>query len=150
MDENCIFDHGFFCVFNMLIMKIIKSFFENSFLFWQISRIVFAILASISVLSILSIGGLRPNELLVNLISLVEVILLLVISLQEIFTKSSNKLIRLIAGIILAVSGIIIFVVLLSVSKGSRSPFYFLGFPFAVWMFLIGIFDSFNIQKTVE
>ena len=131
-------------------MKIVKSFFENNFLFFQISRIIFTILATISVLSIFSIGGLRTNELLVNLIALVEVVLLLIITIQEVFTKSSSNIVRFIAGVLLAVSGIIIFVVLLSVSEGSRSTFYFLGFPFAIWMLLIGIFDALKIQKSVE
>jgi len=128
-------------------MQMIRDFYLKSYWFWVISKIILVVLLLISTLSLLGLGDLRTEELWTNLIGLFEAVLLGIILIQEFLIKSKPKFLRTIAGIILILFGIGLLVALIYVSEGSRSNFYILGYPFAIWMILTGIFDTMRIER---
>ena len=124
-----------------------KTFYKQTYWFWVISKIIFILLLLISCLSILSAGKLRTPEFAVNFAGLLEAILL-GITLVHDFSKSNFKYLKIITGSVLIVFGIGLFLVLITASKGTLNDASFLGYPFLIWMILIGIFDLLRIEKT--
>jgi hypothetical protein len=125
-----------------------KTIFIQSYWFWVISKIILIILLLISTLSILGAGRLRAEEFALNLLGLIEAILLIITLFQDFSSNSNLNILKIITGILLTLFGIGLFIVLLTISKGGQSDLYFLGFPFAIWMILIGVFDLLRINKT--
>lgn len=126
-----------------------KKIYQETYWFWIVSKLILMLLLLISTLSILSAGKLRTAELTVNFIGLLEAILLGITFAHD-FTKTNLKYLKIVTGIVLILAGIALFIVLMTVSKGSRSDFYFLGYPLAIWMILIGLFDVLRIKKLAK
>ena len=128
-----------------------KNLYKNSYWFWIISKIILIILLLLSTLSLLANGGLRINEILVNLLGFIEAILLIITLRYDFLSDLKSNYLKEIGGIILIIFGIVLFVVLLFfVPKGSRNNFFELGYPFSLWMILVGIFDFLKIRNPIS
>jgi hypothetical protein len=125
----------------------IKKFFTESFNFWLISRIILSLILIISSSILILEGGLRTSEIYWNLIGLIEGFILIIITIIEFTTKSELKIIKVIAGVILILFGLILFAVLLNVSEGAQSDLYPLGYLLSICIILIGIFEIMNLKK---
>lgn len=126
-----------------------KNMFTNSYWFWVISKLLLIVLLLVSTISMLGLERLKTDELLMNLLGLIVAILLIITLFNDFSSTSKFGIVKMIAGGLLFLLGIGLFVLLFTVSEGSRSNLYFLGFPFAIWMILIGIFDLLNIEKPI-
>jgi uncharacterized membrane protein len=126
-----------------------KDFFRQSYWFWVISKVIFVVMLFISVLSILGAGQLGAEETAINLLALVEALLLTVTLFGDFSATAKFGILKIITGVLLIVFGIGLLVVLLTVGKGSQSSVYMLGFPFAAWMVLMGLFDVFRVKKNI-
>lgn len=126
-----------------------KEFYLQTYWLWVVSKIILSLLLLISALSIIAEGGLQPLELLVNTLGVIEGILLLVTLLHDFSSNPDFNLniLKTITGFTLSLFGLALAIVLLSISKGSQSEFYSLGFPLAGWMLLVGIFDLHRINR---
>lgn len=124
------------------------DFFKKYYWFWIISKIIVIIILLISTISILGFERLKTDEILINTLGLIEAFLLLITLAEDFSSNSKFKILKIITGIIMTVFGIGLIIILLTVSKGSQSEFYILGYPFGLWMILIGIFDILRIKKT--
>lgn len=122
--------------------------YRQSYFFWVISKVVLTILLLMSTLSILAAGRLSFDELVVNLLILLEAILLGITVFQDFSNKPNN--LKIITGTILILFGTGLFIFLLTVSEGSQSSIYILGYPLSIWMALIGIFEVLKIKKAVD
>lgn len=126
-----------------------KKIFTNSYWLWVISKIILIVLLLVSTLSMFGLERLKTDELLICLLGLAEAVLLIITLFNDFSSTPKYQMVKMIAGGILVLLGIGLFVTLLTVSKGSRSDLYFLGFPFSIWMILIGIFDLLRIEKPI-
>lgn len=90
---------------------------------------------------------LKTDELLINTVGLIEAVLLIITLFYDFSSGSKSEILKILTGSILIVFGIGLFVILLTVLKDERSSIYFLGYPFAIWMIMIGIFEVLRIQK---
>ncbi|MBI1267243.1 MAG: hypothetical protein GC193_07425 [Cryomorphaceae bacterium] len=124
-----------------------KKFYTQSFWFWVTSKIIFVCLMLISILSILgeSKGRLGGAELGINFLAFVEALLLIITVIQD-FTSKLN-VIKVVSGVLMMLFGIALFGVLLTVSSGGQSAIYMLGYPFSLWMILIGMFDLLRVKR---
>lgn len=122
--------------------------YRQSYFFWVISKVVLTILLLMSTLSILAAGRLSFDEPVVNLLILLEAILLGITVFQDFSNKPNN--LKIITGTILILFGTGLFIFLLTVSEGSQSSIYILGYPLSIWMALIGIFEVLKIKKAVD
>jgi len=112
-----------------------------------ISKIILVILLLISTLSILGLGRLSTLEASVNLIGLIEAILLIFTIFHDFSSDSKFNSLKIITGALVLLSGIALFIALLTVSEGSQSDAYIVGYPFSIWMIAIGVFDLLRIVK---
>ncbi|MBS3913372.1 MAG: hypothetical protein KG003_02645 [Bacteroidetes bacterium] len=124
-----------------------KTFFAKTFLFWVTSKILLILITGLSTYSILSSGGLRTEELVVNLLVLLELVILVITITQDLTIKSNYNFLKIISGILLIVSAIAFFIVLLRISGRHRSDLYYWGYPFVLWIFLIGIFELLRVRR---
>lgn len=125
----------------------IRKLFIKTFNFWFISKILLSVLLIIFSFVLIIEGDLRAYELLWNLFGLILGFLLGIIVIVESTSKPDLKMLRVTIGITLIVLSIILFVVLVNVSKGARSDLYPMGYVFSIWMILIGFFETMNIKK---
>lgn len=123
------------------------DFFKKHYWFWVVSKIIFIIILSISAISILGFERLKTDEILINTLGIVEAVLLLITLAEDFSTTLKFKILKIITGIIMIIFGIGIIIILFTIPKGSQSEFYILGYPFGLWMILIGIFDILRIEK---
>lgn len=126
-----------------------KKAFIQSYWLWITSKIILVIMVLISAINILGMKRLTTDEVLVNTVCLIEALLLIVTLVDDFSPIPKFKTLKIVTGIILLLLGIGLFVVLLTISKGGRSDIYFLGFPLAIWIMLIGLFEMYRIPKPV-
>ncbi|HUH25622.1 MAG TPA: hypothetical protein VLY87_03280 [Flavobacterium sp.] len=124
-----------------------KEFYLKSYWFWLLSKSILIIMLLLSTLNILGEGNLNTTEFSVNLLGLIEAFLLMATLSQDYFFLKKFYFLKTIAGGILILAGIALFIFLFTVSEGSQSAYYLLGYPLAVWLILIGIFDLLRIKK---
>ena len=124
-----------------------KSIYLETNLFWVASKFIFTFLLIIFPGYVLLQGGLRTEELLYNFILFLEGILL-AITLKDSFSLTSDlSNLRKFSGSVLVLFGIGLIIFLYTLSKGSRSDYYELGFLLALWILLLGIYDVLGIKK---
>lgn len=124
-----------------------KKFYLKSYWFWLLSKSIFIIMLLLSTLNILGEGNLKTPELIVNLLGLIEAFLLMATLSQDFFFLKKFYFLKTIAGSFLILSGMALIIYLSTVSEDSQSTYYLLGFPFGIWLILIGFFDLLRIQK---
>lgn len=124
-----------------------KNFFKQTYWFWIVSKIIFALIILISTLSVISTERLKPIELAVNLSCLALAILLIITFFNDFSTSTSAGFLKTISGILMILFGLALITILITISKGSQSDFYFLGYPFALWIGLIGIFEISKVKR---
>ena len=124
-----------------------KKFYFRSYWFWLLSKSILIIMLLLSTLNTLGEGSLKTSELAVNLLGLIEAFLLMATLSQDYFFLKKFYFLKTIAGGILILSGIALFIFLLTISEGSQSAYYLLGYPFSIWLILIGLFDLMQIKK---
>lgn len=124
-----------------------KSIFLPTYWFWIVSKIVIATLLLISSISILGSERLKIDELIANVLGLTEAILLVFTLFYDFSSGSDGRVLKIISGALLILFGIGLFLILLNISEGSQGDFYLLGFPFAIWLILVGFFDLSRVRK---
>ena len=124
----------------------LKSFFQSSYWFWVIIKMIIIVLLLVSAVGLLSEGGLRPTELLVNWVAVIEALLLLV-SLFHDFGSARLPWLKIIVGFIMFAGGVALLVTLLGLPEGERSEAYALGFPLTILMIMTGLFDMLNLNR---
>jgi hypothetical protein len=113
-------------------MKALKILYIESYWFWVVSKIIMSILLLLSTLSLLGASGLRPHEFLINFIGFIEGVLLIATLFQDFSSNPKFGILKIITGILMILFGIGILIALLTVSEGSRSDAYILGYPFSI------------------
>lgn len=126
-----------------------SSFFIKHYWFWVVSKIILTIILLISTITIIVFERLKTDEKLFNSLVLIEAILLLVTSVVDFTSTLKFRILKIITGIILVIFGVGLIIILLSISKISQSDLYVLGYPFGLWLILIGIFDILRIKKPI-
>ena len=129
-------------------MERVRHIFTQSYWFWVISKIILILILLTGTISILGLGKLRSEEIIINTFGLVEAILLLITLVADFSASLRFKGIKVLTGVVLIVFGLGLIITLLIIAKGSQSDFYMLGYPFGFWMMLIGLFDLLNIKRT--
>lgn len=128
----------------------IKRFYVEFYTFWLVSKIVLIVLFLLASLSLILEGGLRTNEFLYNFIILIEALLLGVSLISDFDLKINFNILKKIAGFLLTLFGLFLLIFLITLSNGSRSEYFMLGYPFSIWIIMIGIFEFLNIKKENE
>ena len=124
-----------------------KSIFLSTYWFWIVFKIILAILLLISTISILGSERLKIDELIANVLGLIEAILLVFTLFYDFSSRSDGAVLKIISGALLILFGIGLFLILLTISEGSQGDLYLLGFPFAIGLILVGLFDLSRVRK---
>jgi hypothetical protein len=122
-----------------------KQFFQSTYYFWLITKLIFAIAGFISVIELLSKNRIKPSEALLNYVAALYCILL-VLDVIFSFIGNSYKFLKYIIGFISIALGLIIFVVMLNVRVISV-PVTLL---FILWVILLGLFDLLQIKRKLD
>lgn len=128
-------------------MKLITRFFQSTYWFWFVSRIILSLMLIIGSMNMLSLKGLRDYELIANYSTLILGFLLIFLCFQHVLDQLNWRWFRTLLGILVAIGGISLIVLLQTFSLGGRSDFFYAGYPFGVWITGIGIFDLWNTPK---
>lgn len=121
-----------------------KHFFYQTFLFWVITKFLFAIAGLGSIYSLVTIDtGLQSFEFIANLIIVLYSILLGFSAYADIRSLKPNSGVRTISGAISIIIGVsIIVLIIMNITK--NPPVAFL---LALWLFLLGIYEWMQIER---
>lgn len=127
--------------------SIMKAFYTRTYLFWVISKIILSVILLFSAIIIMLEGGLQTEEKIVNVFALIEGALLLITLVKDFKPRTSMSLFKVICGGIMGSMAMGLLIVLLTVSEGARSSAYIFGYPMALWMLGVGIFDMLQVKR---
>ncbi|MBR9861457.1 hypothetical protein GYB22_12085 [bacterium] len=128
-------------------MQKLKKFYSESYMLWVIFKIILGLILLISTISTLQLSRLSATESSVNTIGLIIAILSLITLKADFSSSTKFPVLKMMSGIGLLAIGLAIFVVLLTISEGGRSDFYFLEYPFSLLIILTGLFDVLNVDR---
>lgn len=122
-----------------------KHFYYQTFLFWVITKFLFAIAGIGSFFNLMQkFDTFEKFNVIVNLVILIYALLLAYSAYSDIRSEKPNAFIRIITGSISSIIGLSILVLILM--NLTKNPL--IAFLLSIWVILLGIYEWIQVERT--
>jgi len=126
------------------------NFFKSTYYFWVVSKIIFILLGTISVLQILTTERLGKTEFLINIFFLFYISLMAISSIKELRGIQSKSILNIIVGSLSLLTGLALMVTFIFLGNERLQVDIVLALLFSLWIMLIGLSDLFKRKYLIE
>ncbi len=126
------------------------DFFKGTYYFWLVSKIIFIILGTISVLQILTTQQLPKTEFLINVAFVFYISLMTITTVKELRGIKSGTLLNTIVGALSVLIGLALLVTFILLGNERLQVDIVLALLFSFWIILIGLSDLFKRKHVIE
>ena len=126
------------------------NFFKSTYYFWVVSKIIFILLGTISVLQILATERLGKTEFLINIFFLFYISLMAISSIKELRGIQSKSILNIIVGSLSLLTGLALMVTFIFLGNERLQVDIVLALLFSLWIMLIGLSDLFKRKYLIE
>jgi len=125
------------------------DFFKGTYYFWLVSKIIFIILGTISVLQILTTQQLPKAEFLINVAFIFYILLMTITAVKELKGIKSRSVLSIIVGSLSVLTGLALTITFVLLGNERLQVDIFLALLFSVWILLIGLSDLCKPKSSV-
>lgn len=126
------------------------NFFKSTYYFWVVSKIIFILLGTISVLQILTTERLGKTEFLINIFFLFYISLMAITSFKELRGIQSKSILNIIVGSLSLLTGLALMITFILLGNERLQVDIILALLFSLWIMLIGLSDLFKRRYVIE
>lgn len=126
------------------------DFFKATYYFWLVSKIIFIILGTISVLQILTTQQLPKAEFLINVAFIFYISLMTITAVKELRGIKSGTLLNTTVGALSVLIGLALLVTFILLGNERLQVDIVLALLFSFWIILIGLSDLFKRKHVSE
>jgi hypothetical protein len=125
------------------------NFFKSTYYFWVVSKIIFILLGTISVLQILTNERLAKTEFLINIFFLFYISLMAITSIKELRGIQSKSILNIIVGSLSLLTGLALMITFILLGNERLQVDIILALLFSLWIMLIGLSDLFKRKYVI-
>jgi len=126
------------------------NFFKSTYYFWVVSKIIFILVGTISVLQILTTERLGKTEFLINIFFLFYISLMAITSIKELRGIQSKSILNIIVGSLSLLTGLALMITFILLGNERLQVDIILALLFSLWIMLIGLSDLFKRKYVIE